>query len=91
MIVHKKFDDIIVAFVASEENEMYILSLINLMMNAMDKLLGGIHQKNFIYNFKDVSYTIDNFILNGKVINLDPMDISISPHYLKPFTKESDQ
>lgn len=87
-LIYKKFDELITVFVVLDENEMYILSLINLMMNAMDKLLGGLHHKSFVYNFKDVSFAIDNFILNGKVINLDPMDISISPHYLKPFTRE---
>lgn len=87
-LVYKKFDELIVSFIVEREDEMYILSLINLFMSAMDKLLGNLNQKSFVYNFKDVNYALDNFILNGKVINLDPLDISTSPHILKSLIDE---
>lgn len=80
LIVYKKIDTIYLAFVVVNENEMYILNLIVFLMNTMDKLLGNLNEKSFIYNFKDVHYLLDNFILDGKVISLDPFEISTSPY-----------
>ena len=87
-IIYKKFDDLFISFVVFDENEMYILSLINLLMSAMEKLLGGINQRSFVYHFKDISYALDNFIINGKIINLDSLEISISPHFIKSFRND---
>ena len=86
-LIYKKYDELIVAFLIEDEDEMFILSLINLMMSAMDRLLGNLNLTSFVYHFKDVSYAIDNYILNGKIINLDPLEISTTPHYIIPEEK----
>jgi hypothetical protein len=86
-LIYKKYDELIVTFLVEGEDEMFILSSINLLMSAMDRLLGNLNQKSFIYHFKDVSYAVDNFVINGKIINLDHLDISTTPHFIKPEDK----
>lgn len=83
LVVYKKFESLYVCFVVEEENEMYVLNLITFLMSLMDRLLGHLNEKSFIYNFKDVSYMIDNFILDGKVVNMDCLDISTSPYIIE--------
>lgn len=82
-IVYKRFDTIYLCFIVEDENEMYILNILVFMMSLMDRLLGHLNEKSFIYNFKDVSYMIDNFILDGKIINTDPLEISTAPYIIE--------
>lgn len=82
-IIYKRFDTIYLCFVVEDENEMYIMNLLVFMMSLMDRLLGQINEKSFIYSFKDVDYLIDNFILDGKIINIDPLEISTSAYILE--------
>ena len=75
-IVYKKFNSVYVCFVTENENEMYILNLINHFINIIDKILGSITCSSLICNFKDFHVILDNFIMNGKVICFDPSEIS---------------
>jgi hypothetical protein len=79
-IVYKRYESFYCCFEVEDENEIYILCLIDFLMNALERLLGSTSEKAFIYNFKDVNYLLDNFILNGKVINLDSLDLSTSTY-----------
>lgn len=87
-VVYKQFDELIVAFVVKNEDEMYVLSFLNLLMSAMDKLLGNLDQSCFVYHFKDVIYALDNCVIGGKIINLNSLDISTSPYYFKPYSSD---
>lgn len=82
-IVYKKYDSLYVCFEVQSENEIYILVVIDFLMNLFERLLGSLNEKSFIYNFKDVNYLIDNYILNGKIINLDPLEISTSTYIIE--------
>lgn len=79
-IVYRQFEAFNVCFVVENENEMYILSLISYLMNLMERLFGSINEITIIYNFKDCHVLIDNFILNGKVVALDPLEITSACH-----------
>lgn len=78
LIVYKRFEPLYVCFVVQDENEMYILNLITLLMRQMGKLLEHLNEKSIIYNFRDVDRMIDNFILDGKVISMDCSSIFTS-------------
>lgn len=68
LIVYKKFERLYVCFVVEGENEMYVLGLITSLMDLINESLGQLNEKRLIYNFRDVDYIIDNFILDGKII-----------------------
>lgn len=78
VLVCRRFDDTNVCFIVEDENEMYIFSLITLLMSAIERTIGNLHHKSFVYYFKEISHAIDNFILNGKVITLEIEEIAAS-------------
>ena len=83
-IVYKNFGGIYVAIVSTDENEMYILNLINFIMSLIEKLIGGVSDASLVYNFKDCQILIDNMIVNGKVVNLDSQEI-LSSRYIMEY------
>jgi Clathrin adaptor complex small chain len=82
-IVFKCFNEVYVCFITENENEMYVLNLINYMMSLMDRLLGNISDASLIYNFKDCHVVIDNLICNGKVVCLDALEITSSCYIIE--------
>ncbi|KAM0680874.1 AP-2 complex subunit sigma [Glugoides intestinalis] len=78
VLVCRRFDDTSVCFIVEDENEMYIFSLITLLMCAIERTIGNLNHKSFVYYFKEISHAIDNFILNGKVITLEIEEIAAS-------------
>lgn len=79
-VVYRQFEGFSVCFVAENENEMYVLALISYLMNLMERLFGSVSEVTIVYNFKDCHVLIDNFILNGKVVALDPLEITSACH-----------
>lgn len=90
-IIFRQCDDSIICFVAGEENEMYVLALITILVNTIERMLGSLNHKSLIYHFKDVYAVVDNFILNGVVVSLDPVDILNSLEYTQSTTSQNTQ
>lgn len=77
-VVHSCFEDIIVCFVVSDENEMYVLELVLLLADAVERMLGCLNNRLLTYHFRDAYTLVDSFILNGKVVCVDVSDILAS-------------
>ncbi|ELA41399.1 uncharacterized protein VICG_01504 [Vittaforma corneae ATCC 50505] len=91
IIVYKQYDDSIICFVANEENEMHILALITVLMNTIERMLGSLNHKSLIYHFKDTYAIVDNFVLNGVVIGLNPADILSSLEHTQSIIDQNNQ
>lgn len=74
-VIHRRFEDVIFCCVTADENEMYILALITMVASTMEKMVGSLSHKLLVYHFRDAYTLIDGFVLNGKVVCLDPTDI----------------
>ncbi|KAH9410952.1 putative clathrin adaptor protein [Ordospora pajunii] len=75
MVVFNRFGDIFIAFVVENENGMYILSLINNLMSIYDRFFSKVCELHFIYNFKETHLILDNYIVNGKCISSDALEV----------------
>ncbi|KAM0671196.1 small subunit of clathrin adaptor complex [Ordospora colligata] len=75
MVVFNRFGDIFIAFVAENENGMYVLSLINNLMSIYDRFFSKVCELHFIYNFKETHLILDNYIVNGKCISSDAFEV----------------
>jgi len=73
--IYKQFEDIIICFVVADENEIYVSALISMIASTIEKMLGCLDHKLLIYHFKDAYTLIDSFVVNGKVISLNPSEI----------------
>lgn len=82
-IVFSRFGNIFIAFVVENENEMYILALINSLMSIYDRFFGKVCELHFIYNFKEAHVILDNYIVNGKCIENDPFEVMKHAYYIK--------
>lgn len=82
-LIHKLFDRIHICLITDQENEMFALSILTILTNILERMMADIHQDSIEYYFKDISFTIDNFIINGKIIGLDPLEICASANTLK--------
>ncbi|UYI26940.1 ap-2 complex subunit sigma [Encephalitozoon cuniculi] len=82
-VVFNRFGNIFMAFVVENENEMYILSLINNLMSIYDRFFTKVCELHFIYNFKETHIILDNYIANGKCIENDPFEVMKHAYYIK--------
>lgn len=74
ILVHKTFEDTIFCFEIKEENEMYILELIDIFASAVERMVDSFNHKSIVYHFDNIYFLIDNFIIDGLVFNIDPSD-----------------
>lgn len=82
-IVFNKFGNLFIAFVVENENEIYVLSLINNLMSIYDRFFTKVCELHFIYNFKETHVILDNYIVNGKCIENDPFEVMKHAYYIK--------
>ncbi|KAG5860435.1 clathrin adaptor complex small subunit [Encephalitozoon hellem] len=82
-IVFNRFGNLFIAFVVEDENEMYVLSLINNLMSIYDRFFTKVCELHFIYNFKETHIILDNYIVNGKCIENDPFEVIKHAYYIK--------
>lgn len=82
-IVFNRFGNIFIAFVVENENEMYVLSLINNLMSIYDRFFSKVCELHFMYNFKETHIILDNYIVNGKCIENDPFEVMKYAYYIK--------
>lgn len=82
-VVFNRFGNMFIAFVVENENEMYILALINTLMSIYDRFFGKVCELHFIYNFKETHIILDNYIVNGKCIGNDPFEVMRHAYYIK--------
>jgi hypothetical protein len=68
-IVFRKFNTIYICFVIENENEMYILSLINMLVDCLSKEFPALSELHFVYNFKEVYDLVDRIFAGGYVVN----------------------
>lgn len=80
-IVFRKYNKIFICFVVENENEMYILSIISLLMDLLNRLFRNITELHLIYHFKDIYEVLDKFIAGGFVVETNP-DIIIEREVL---------
>lgn len=82
-VVFNKFGNMFIAFVVENENEMYVLALINNLMSIYDRFFSKVCELHFIYNFKETHIILDNYIANGKCIENDPFEVMKHAYYIK--------
>ncbi|KAF7682545.1 AP-1 complex subunit sigma-2 [Astathelohania contejeani] len=71
-IVYEKYAGLFISFVVRDENELGVLDLINRFVIVLDKYFGRACELNLVYNFDAVLNLLDEFILGGVCIELDP-------------------
>jgi hypothetical protein len=74
-IVFGRFNNLYIAFVVENENEMHMLALINNLMSIYDKLFTKVCELHFIYNFRETHIVLDNYISNGKCIENEAIEV----------------
>lgn len=68
-IIFKKYSNLYVCFVVANENELYILGLIDLFMELLAKTFSPLTELNFIYQFSTVYNVLDKIIVGGYVVD----------------------
>ncbi|KAF9763316.1 AP-3 complex subunit sigma [Nosema granulosis] len=71
-IIFRRYNKIVISLVVENENEMYCLSIISLLMELLNRLFKNITELHLIYHFKDIYELLDKFIAGGYVIETDP-------------------
>lgn len=81
VLVYRQVEDSLFCLLANNENEMYLLALTSIFIDTIERMLGNVSYRSLVYHFKDIYMVIDQFILNGTVINLNAGEIlsSIDP------------
>lgn len=75
-IVYKKFNNVIIAFVVNkDENNFYIFEILNKFMSVIGIMFSGICAEDFVCNFDLVLLLLDEYILNGKVLEFNTLRI----------------
>lgn len=74
-LVYKKIDGVYMCMVAADENEMYVLGLIGHLAGLIGRLLESTSEAAISYSFKECHALLDAFILDGKVVCLDQLEI----------------
>lgn len=83
VIVFNRFANLYIAFVVDEENVMYILALINHLMKIYDNFFNSACELHFIYNMKEAHEILDNFIVDGKCVELDVFEVTKHSYFIK--------
>ncbi|KAL6122751.1 hypothetical protein NUSPORA_00007 [Nucleospora cyclopteri] len=73
--VFKEYNGIYFVIIAENENEMYLLNILNLILGLFDKFFEQLSETAFVYNFKKLQVIIDTVIVDGIVIELDEQNI----------------
>ena len=78
-IIFRKIEDIDLCFITRNENEFYILELINLLIKKIECEFNTMNEPVLSYYFKESHLILDNYIIDGKVVNLN-MTCGIFPY-----------
>lgn len=77
-IVYKKYNDLYVCFLTRDENEFYMLELINFILKRLEYMLDTINEPVLSYYFKEVNNMLDCYIADGKITNLNMDSIIVN-------------
>lgn len=69
-IIFKKQNDVYICFIVENENEVYILEIIDYFVNLIKIEIGEFTNINMLHNFKSCFILLDKFVINGKLIRL---------------------
>ncbi|KAI5150791.1 hypothetical protein ENBRE01_1713 [Enteropsectra breve] len=70
-LIYKTCQDFTVALVVRDENEMYTLNIISILLAVLETEFGDLCSEILIYNFIRTHQILDSYILNGKIVSLD--------------------
>ncbi|KCZ75251.1 hypothetical protein H311_03775 [Anncaliia algerae PRA109] len=75
-VFHRYANMVIAVCVDKEENLLLVGTIINRLMQTFDLLISNICELNFVYALDRIYEVIDRFIMDGKIIEMEPIKLA---------------
>ncbi|ORD93909.1 hypothetical protein ECANGB1_1385 [Enterospora canceri] len=71
VIAFKKFDNVCACIVGEDEDAMFLLNVLNIIMQHFEKCFGSVTESSLLYNFAMSQQIVDACLLDGVVVDLN--------------------